>query len=251
MLLIRSLLFNIAFYLATILLGAACALTMPFPRKYVMAVSALWGRVCIRLFTLLVGGTYEVRGLENLAPDQSLIIAAKHMSVFETFALLTVVKDPLFIVKRELLWLPLFGWALAKGGMIAINRGARSKALRSMLERAKQRLAQNRRQLIIFPEGTRRPLDVEPEYKFGISHIYKVLKVPCNPVALNTGLFWPRRSFRRYPGKIIIEILPTIEPGLPQDVFFEKISTAIEQNSNRLIAEARSQAPHLPPRKNT
>ena len=243
MLFIRSLLYHIAFYIVTILLLFVCMLTLPFPRHAVIAVGRFWARLCTRLYILIVGGSYEVRGREHLPQDQSLIMASKHMSVFETFSLVPLVKDPLFILKRELMWIPLFGWSVARGEMIPINRGARSKALKDMLTSARERMRETR-QLIIFPEGTRRPVDGEPIYKFGISHVYKALDVPCYPVALNTGLFWPRKSFILYPGKIIVEILPPIEPGLEQDVFFETISTVIEENSNRLIAEARAENKH-------
>lgn len=246
MLLIRSLLFHIAFYLVTAVLVLACMLTLPFPRQGVITIGRLWGMVCAKMFTWIVGGSYEVRGLDLLPKDQSIILAAKHMSVFETFSLVPITQDPLFILKRELTLIPLFGWAVAKGDMIPIDRGARSKVLRIMLQRAKEKMSEKNRQLIIFPEGTRRPLDAEPHYKYGISHIYKALDVPVYPVALNTGLFWTRQAFKLYPGKIIVEILPPIEPGLPQDVFFEQVSTTIEDNSNRLIAEARAESDILP-----
>jgi len=249
MLFLRSLLFNIAFYIVTALLVIVCMFTLVLPQRYVVYVGRLWGYICSWMFTIIVGGSYEIRGLEHFPKDESLILASKHMSVFETFALVPLVKNPLFILKRELLWIPLFGWAVAKGDMIPIDRGSRQKALKIMLERAREKIARKTRQLIIFPEGTRRPVDAEPHYKYGITHVYKAMNVRCYPVALNTGLFWPRRSFMRYPGKIIIEILPPIEPGLEADLFFETVSTTIEDNSQRLIAEARAENPLLDPTK--
>lgn len=243
MLLIRSLLFNIAFYVITAVLAIVCSLTSPFPQRVTMAVGRYWGVVCSKAFVWIVGGTYEVRGLENVPQDESLILASKHMSVFETFALAPLVKNPLFILKRELMMIPFFGWAVANSDMIPIDRGSRQKALKGMLKSAKAKIPG--RQLVIFPEGTRRPVDAEPHYKFGITHIYRALKVPCYPVALNTGLFWPRRTFMRYPGKIIVEFLPPIEPGLSGEAFFEQVTTTIETNSQRLIAEAREDNPLL------
>lgn len=240
MLFVRSLLYHFTFYVVTFILLIACLFALPMRRHGVIAIARYWAKLCSQLFTVIVGGSYEVRGLENLPQDQSLMLASKHMSVFETFALVPLVKDPLFILKRELMWIPLFGWAVARGEMIPINRGARAKALRDMLESAKQRMAE-KRQLIIFPEGTRRPVDGEPIYKYGISHVYKALNVPCYPVALNTGLAWPRHSFLLYPAKTIVEILPPIQPGLDQNVFFEQVVETIESNSNRLITEARAQ----------
>ncbi|WP_319532502.1 lysophospholipid acyltransferase family protein [uncultured Cohaesibacter sp.] len=245
MLLIRSLLFHIAFYSVTFVLVLACMFTLPFHRRHVIAISGIWGRVCTWLFSKIVGGSFEVRHQERIPRDQSLILACKHMSVYETFALLTIIDDPLFILKRELMWIPLFGWAVARGEMIPIDRGARSKTLKSMMQRAKERMKETR-QLIIFPEGTRRPVDAEPAYKYGIAYIYKELNVPCYPVAINTGLFWPRQSVLLYPGKVIFEVLPPIEPGLEQAAFFEQVSTMIEENSNRLIAEARAAGGGLP-----
>ena len=247
--LIRSALFHIAFYSITAILVLACMFTLPFSRRGVIIIARFWAKLVIKAFTTIVGGTYEVRGLHNLPHKTNLILAAKHMSVFETFALIPLIDDPLFILKRELMWVPFFGWAVAKGDMIPIDRGARSKALRIMLERARKKMANQVRQLIIFPEGTRRPVDAEPLYKYGISHIYKALDIPCYPVALNTGLFWPRKSFRLYPGKIIVEIFPAIEPGLEQNSFFEKVSSVIETNSDRLIAEARAESNKLPRKK--
>ncbi|SNY90803.1 1-acyl-sn-glycerol-3-phosphate acyltransferase [Cohaesibacter sp. ES.047] len=250
MLLIRSLLFHISFYCTTFFLLLVCLFVLPFHRRYIIAVANLWARVLIWLFNVIVGCTFEVRNRESLPQGEALILASKHMSVYETFALLAIVKDPLFILKRELMWIPLFGWAVAGGEMIPIDRGARSKVLKSMMQRTKERM-KDRRQLIIFPEGTRRPTDADPAYKYGISYIYRELNVPCYPVALNTGLFWPRQSVLLYPGKIIVEILPPIEPGLKQGVFFEQISTSIEENSNRLIAEARAAGGGKPAEKGT
>ena len=245
MLFVRSVLYHVAFYLVTFLLLIACMVALVLPSNVTVFIGRLWAYICTRLYSIIVGGSFEVRGRERLPENTSFILASKHMSTYETFALVPLVKNPLFILKRELMWIPLFGWAVAKGDMIPIDRGSRSKALKIMLERAKEKMARRTRQLIIFPEGTRRPLDVEPVYKYGISHIYKALDVPCFPVALNTGLFWPRQSFMLYPGHVVIEILPPIEPGLDQDVFFEEVSTTIEENSNRLIAEARAKNARL------
>jgi 1-acyl-sn-glycerol-3-phosphate acyltransferase len=247
MLIIRSMLFNIAFYLATALMLILSIATYPLPRRYLVRLAGIWAHVCARLFTVIVGGSYEVRGLDLLPKGQSIILAAKHMSAFETFALVPLVDDPLFILKRELLRYPLFGWVLLKTDMIPIDRSAGLKALRDMLKEARKKMTNNNRQLIIFPEGTRRRPDTEPAYKFGISHIYHALKVPCYPVALNTGLFWPKGSVIRRSGKIIIEILPPIEPGMEMRAFFEQLSETIESNSNRLISEARAASDTLPP----
>ncbi|SFO61583.1 1-acyl-sn-glycerol-3-phosphate acyltransferase [Cohaesibacter marisflavi] len=247
MLIIRSVLFNAAFYLSTALMLIISIFTYPLPRRYLIKLAGIWAKVCAWLFTTIVGGSYEVRGAEKIPKGQSIILASKHMSAFETFALVPLVDDPLFILKRELLRYPLFGWALLKTDMIPIDRSAGLKALRGMLLEARKKMTADSRQLIIFPEGTRRRPDTEPVYKFGISHIYHALEVPCYPVALNTGLFWPKGSPIRHSGKIIIEILPPIEPGMGMRPFFEQLSETIESHSNRLISEARAANKDLPP----
>ena len=246
MLIIRSMLFNVAFYLSTALMLILTIFTYPLPRRYLLKLAFIWAKVCVFLYTFIVGGSFEVRGAENLPKSKSIILASKHMSAFETFALIPLVDDPLFILKKELLRYPLFGWALLKTDMIPIDRSAGLKALRGMLVEARRKMTSDSRQLIIFPEGTRRRPDVEPQYKFGISHIYHALKVPCYPVALNTGLFWPKGTVIRRPGKIIIEILPPIDPGMEMRAFFEQLSDTIESHSNRLISEARDASDTLP-----
>lgn len=239
MLLLRSTLFNAAFYLNTAFLVFICLLTFVLPRYYIIQVIRFWGTSSTWLFKVIVGGTVEFRGVENI-PEGGIILASKHQSAWETFALLPFVRDPVYIFKRELLHIPFFGWCAIKGRMIPINRGKKSKALKQMLKRAKEEMAANR-QIVIYPEGTRRAVDSEPHYKFGIAHIYQVLKVPCVPVALNSGLFWPRRTFMRYPGKVIVQFLPPIQPGLKGQEFFDTLSDQIETTSNQLISEARAE----------
>jgi 1-acyl-sn-glycerol-3-phosphate acyltransferase len=126
---------------------------------------------------------------------------------------------------------------MVKGRMVPVDRSAGSQALLAMTERARIELA-DKRQLIIFPEGTRRPAGAEPRYKHGVAHLYAAEGVPCVPVALNSGLFWPRRSIRRFPGTVVLEILDPIAPGLDKEVFFERLRHDIETATARLIAEA-------------
>ncbi len=247
MLFLRSALFNTAFYLNTAFLVTICMITFVLPRYYIIQVIRFWGTSTAWLFKVIVGGTVEFRGKENI-PEGGIIMASKHQSAWETAALLPLVKDPVYIFKRELQHIPFFGWCSIKAGMIPINRGQKSKALKQMLKRAKEEIADDR-QIIIYPEGTRRPVDSEPQYKFGITSIYQILKVPCVPVALNSGLFWPRRSFMRYPGKMIVQILPPIEPGLKGQEFFDTLTEQIESTSNALLAEAREEdRPYLAPK---
>ena len=240
---VRSILFNILFYLNLVLLLLAALVTLVLPRRAVLKMAELWGRVSVWLLRVVCGTKVELRGLENL-PKGALIVAAKHQSTWETFALLKLFDDFTFIVKRELMWIPIFGWCMWKGGMIPVDRGAGSQTLEKMTERARQEIRSGR-QLIIFPEGTRRAPDAEPRYKYGVAHLYAEVGVPCVPVALNSGLFWPRRAFLRLPGTIVVEFLPPIAPGLDKDTFFRRLQSDIETATARLIAEGRAELKRL------
>ncbi len=180
----------------------------------------------------------EWRGIEK-TPKGPCIVACKHQSLWETFSLYALLDDPVYVLKRELMWVPLFGWYMRKAGLIPIDRSAGMAALARMTARARQALIGDRpRQLVIFPEGTRRSPGAEPSYKPGIIHLYKKAGVPCVPLALNSGLFWPRRSLLRLPGTIVAEVLDPIPPGLDKDAFFTRLQDAIETTSARLIREA-------------
>jgi len=236
--LVRSIAFNVLFYLNTALYLIIALPTFFMPYRAIIAVAKSWGRSNLRLLRIVVGITYEVRGRDKI-PRGPVIVAAKHQSAWETFALVPLFDNPVFILKRELQWLPIFGWLTIKGRMVPVDRSAGSQALTAMVERARIELADNR-QLIIFPEGTRRPAGAEPRYKFGVAHLYAAEGVPCIPIALNSGLFWPRRSIRMRPGKVLVEVLDPIEPGLDKDVFFKRLKDAIETATARLIAEAKT-----------
>jgi 1-acyl-sn-glycerol-3-phosphate acyltransferase len=136
------------------------------------------------------------------------------------------------------MWIPFFGWYAWKAGMIAVDRRRGSQALLDMNASARRELARNR-QIIIFPEGTRRPPGAEPRYKYGVAHLYAEMGVPCLPIALNSGLFWPRRSLRRYPGTVRVEVLDLIPPGLGKEAFFERLQRAVEAATARLVAIGR------------
>ena len=186
-------------------------------RRAVIRLAQLWGRVTLWLLRVVGGITVEFRGVENIPPGP-LLVAAKHQSALETLALVTAFPDFAYILKRELLWIPLIGWFLSRSGMVAIDRSKGARAMAAMNEAAAQAIRDGR-QLIIFPEGTRRPPGAPPAYKLGITHLYAALGVPCLPVALNTGLHWPRRSLVRRPGTSVIEFLSPIPPGLDRAAF--------------------------------
>jgi 1-acyl-sn-glycerol-3-phosphate acyltransferase len=236
--LVRSIAFNVLFYLNTLIYLIAALPTFFMPYRAIIAVAKSWGRTNLVLLRVVAGIDYEIRGREKI-PKGPIIIAAKHQSAWETFALLPLVDSPVFILKRELQWIPIFGWLTIKGRMVPVHRGGGAQTLAAMIERARIELADNR-QLIIFPEGTRRPAGAEPRYKVGVAHLYIAEGVPCVPIALNSGLFWPRRSLRRFPGTVVAEILDPIPPGLDKDAFFERLQHDIEGATARLIAEGRT-----------
>jgi 1-acyl-sn-glycerol-3-phosphate acyltransferase len=235
----RSILFNILFYLNLGILLIAAIPTLLMPPQAIIEMAKLWGRTSLWLLRVVCGTRYEFRGLDRI-PSGPLIVAAKHQSTWETFALLSLFKHPIFIIKRELTWIPLFGWFTIKGKMIAVDRGAGSQALAAMTKRARE-VIRGGRQLFIFPEGTRRAAGAEPRYKFGVAHLYDVIGVPCVPVALNSGLFWPRRSLIRLPGTIVVEFLEPIPPGLDKDAFFSRMQDEIETATARLVAEGEAE----------
>lgn len=232
---IRSIVFNAAFYLVTFAYLIVALPTFFMPRRAILEVAKLWGRTNLWLLRAICGITVDWRGLDKI-PSGPLIVAAKHQSAWETFALLSQFDDPTYILKRELQWIPVWGWLAVKARMIPVDRGAGAQALSAMAERARAEMAAGR-QIIIFPEGTRRAPGAEPRYKFGVAYLYSELGVPCVPIALNSGLFWPRRSFRRFPGTVRVEVLDPIPPGLSRDVFSARLQDEIESATARLIAE--------------
>lgn len=245
MLILRSLVFNLLFYvnLALWLVFAAFPALL-LPRRALLAVTVAWANTALWLMRVVAGTSYEITGRENI-PAGGIVVAAKHQSFWETFVMMTLFKDPVFILKRELIWIPFFGWCLHKFKMIPVDRGGRARALAQVTRRAKVELRDNGRQLLIFPEGTRRPAGAPPAYKFGVAHLYAELKLPCLPVALNSGLYWPRRKFLRRPGTIRLEILPPIAPGLDKVAFQALLQDTIETASDRLLAQGRSELARL------
>jgi 1-acyl-sn-glycerol-3-phosphate acyltransferase len=234
-LVVRSIVFNFLFYLNLVVQIIAALPTLVMPRRAILAVARFWARTNLWLLRVVCGIKVEFRGLAKIPPGP-LLVASKHQSLWETFALLLILPDPAYIMKRELMWIPFFGWYACKAGMIPIDRGKRSQALADMNARARRELARHR-QIIIFPEGTRRRPGAEPKYKYGVAHLYQETGVSCLPIALNSGLFWPRRSLRRYPGTIRVEVLDPIPPGLGRDAFFGRLQGEIEASSARLLAE--------------
>jgi 1-acyl-sn-glycerol-3-phosphate acyltransferase len=236
---LRSLVYNVLFYALLVFWILVALPTFLMPPRAFMVVAKAWSRSSVWLMGAICGTKVEYRGLDKI-PGGPLIVASKHQSMWETFALLQFFDSPLFIYKRELKWIPFFGWYLMKSKMIGIDRGAGGRALLNMTRRAGAEVRAGR-QLIIFPEGTRTPVDAPPNYKTGIAQIYVDCGVACLPVALNSGLFWPRRTFMRYPGTLVVEFLDPLPPGLKRREFIERVSTVIEAATNRIVAAAREE----------
>jgi 1-acyl-sn-glycerol-3-phosphate acyltransferase len=202
-----------------------------------MAALKLWARTSLWLLRVICGTRMEVRGAAHI-PHGAALVAGKHQSFWETFAILPLLDDPCMVLKKELTLIPLFGWFALKFRMIAVERSAGSAALRNLVKRGKQEVEAGR-QIVIMPEGTRKGPDDLPDYKPGAAALYAQLGVPCVPFGLNAGLFWPRRKFMRYPGTIVIEFLPALPPGLPRGEFQRRLQEAIESSTLALVAEAR------------
>jgi 1-acyl-sn-glycerol-3-phosphate acyltransferase len=234
---VRSVVFNILFYINLALHLVATVPAIVLPKRAMIGIAKSWGHTSNWLLRVICGLKTEYVGLEKI-PEGPLIVASKHQSIWETFSLMPLFSDPTFVLKRELMWLPFFGWGLWKAGMIPVDRGKGSQALAAMTKKAAIEVRSGR-QLIIFPEGTRRPPGAEPKYKFGVAYLYAEIGVPCLPIALNSGLFWGRRQFLRYPGTIRLEVLDPIQPGLDKQAFFQRLQSDLETATARLIDEGR------------
>lgn len=241
---IRSVIFNAFMFVYALLSVIVMTLSLPFPRPVLMSIVRAWPRVSAPLFRILVGIRHEFRGTENI-PDGLFILAAKHQSAWDTMAFYWVLDDAAFVLKKELLDLPLYGWCARKARVIGVDRSGGAKALRSMVEQAKAALEEGR-PVVIFPEGTRTAPGQRSTFHPGIAAIYTRLDVPVVPVALNSGLFWGRRSFIKYPGCIVVEFLPPIQPGMERRAFMAALVESIETACDRLNAEAMQKFPHLP-----
>jgi 1-acyl-sn-glycerol-3-phosphate acyltransferase len=240
---IRSLIFNILFYPIFLFWAIIALPTLVLPRAALLRVASWWAKTNILLMRLVCGIKVEFRGAEKI-PKGPLLVASKHQSMWETISLLHFFDAPFFVLKRELRRIPLFGLFLIKADMIAIDRKAGGRALMAIMKRAIAEVRRGR-QFVIFPEGTRTAPGAPPDYKRGVIQIYADCGVPCLPVALNSGLFWPRRTFMRYPGTLVVEFLDPIPPNLPREEFFNRLRSVIEEASDRLVAAGRAEQAKL------
>jgi 1-acyl-sn-glycerol-3-phosphate acyltransferase len=232
----RSLLFNALFYLNVIVLMIVALPTFVLPYRFLRPFIRTYSRTSLWLLRVVCGTKVEWRGTSKI-PEGACIVACKHQSLWETFSLYAVLEDPAYVLKRELMWIPLFGWYMGRAGLIPIDRGAGVSALQRMTARARASLERGR-QIVIFPEGTRRPPGAAPTYKPGVAYLYGKAGVACVPLALNSGLFWPRRSLLRFPGTILVEVLDPIAPGLDSRAFLARLQSVLEDATTRLIQES-------------
>ena len=234
----RSAVFNLALWSWTAIMLVAAMPWLAFPPRFMLAHSRAWMRGVQFLLATIVGLDYEVRGLPG-APRPA-VYAFKHQSAWETLAIHLLLDGAAIALKRELTQIPLFGWTLLHAGMIRVDRRGGPRALRSLVQGGRAALARGA-PIVIFPEGTRVRPEERRDYQPGVAALYRQLDCPVVPVALNSGEFWPRRSFVKRPGRIVVEFLPAIEPGLERKAFMAELRDRLESATDRLVAEARRQ----------
>ena len=234
MLFLRSAAFNLVFYAMSVVIVIAATPCLVLPRRFTLYAMEAWSHLTLWLLRVIVGTRYEVRGE---LPRGGVLVASKHQSMWDTIVMTAILKDPAMVLKRELLWIPFYGWYAQKARMIAIDRGAAAAAIRRLVSQGKAAVAEGR-PVVIFPEGTRSAPGSKLEYKPGVAALYRQLGVECVPAAVNSGLFWARRGFARKPGTIVIEFLEPIPPGLDRKSFMETLETRVETAAARLAGEA-------------
>ncbi len=234
MIFLKSLFFNILLFGGIIF---ACIISFPllfFRDKYMICAGKILSKYIVYLLKIFISVSVDFKGTENLKKHDKYFVASAHQSMFETFALQTVLSGPVFILKKELIKIPFFGWCLKKIGAIAIVRETATKENLNFFDRILHQINKSNRPLLIFPQGTRVPYKERPAFKKGVARIYDALGLPCIPVALNTGKVWPKNSFNKYPGKITISFLSPIEPGLKKEDFLEKLQKVIYEEIDSL-----------------
>ncbi|HEX3673665.1 MAG TPA: lysophospholipid acyltransferase family protein [Rhizomicrobium sp.] len=236
MVLTRSTLFFVYFIAVSAIIFIGVLPTLVMPRQAVIHASRFWSRCVFWGARVLAGQRFEIRGTP---PQSGVLVASKHMSLWDTIALYLALYDAAFVLKRELLRIPFYGWYIKKAGIIAIDRGGHASALRKMAADSRAAFAAGR-SVLIFPEGTRQLPGAAPAYKPGVAGLYGQIDVPCVPVALNSGLFWSGPlGFIKKPGAMVLEFLEPIPPGLKRQEFMATLETRIETATAKLVDEGR------------
>jgi 1-acyl-sn-glycerol-3-phosphate acyltransferase len=234
---LRSLAFNLCFWVWTVAIQVpGLVLLLPgVPRLWIISAGRVWIAGVMALLRRVAGIDDRVRGLDNL-PDGPCLIASKHQSAWDTLIFNLILADPSFVVKRELLHLPFFGWYLRRYGVVGVDRAGGAQALKRMVQESRA-IARTGRKIVIFPEGTRvKPGETRP-YHPGVAALYRDLGLPVVPVALTSGDHWGRRAFRKVPGTIELEFCPPIPAGLSRKAFMNRLSTDLETATERLRGE--------------
>ena len=232
---VRSLLFAALFYLLSTVTALAMTPLLLGRRRWVVQAIGVWGRVTAFLLRVVCNIRVEIHGREHM-PTGPALIAAKHQGMFDTVAPFGFLPDACYVLKKELLVIPFYGWYSIKGGMIAVDRGGHAAALKKLVRDTRARMAEDR-QVIIFPEGTRKDPGSVPDYKPGIAALYRDLELPCTPLATNSGVHWPAHGFLRRPGTIVFQFLEPIPAGLKRGEFMKELQGRIEAASDALLAE--------------
>jgi 1-acyl-sn-glycerol-3-phosphate acyltransferase len=234
LILIRSLIFTAYFYLLSFVVVILMIPAAIVSRAWLIEWVRFWNRATIAGLKVICGVRVEIRGREHL-PTGAALIAGKHQCMLDAFTPYSYLPDPCLVMKKELAWIPFFGWYTQRAGSIVIDREAHAQALRKLLTDARDRMT-HARQLVIFPEGHRQDPGATPDYKPGIAALYRDLGLPCLPVATNSGVHWPAHGFLRKPGVIVYEYLEPIPAGLKRAAFMELLESRIETASNALLA---------------
>ena len=231
---LRNLLFSIIFFSGIIFISIIFLPALVLPQKFVLAGGKLmgyWTSFCLRT---ILSVKIKVLGNENIIQNRKFFIAASHQSMFETFYLQTIFNSPVFILKKELILIPIFGWYLKKIGSISIKRNKISKDNLSFFDDINKVLTNSKRPLIIFPQGTRVKPEERPPFKKGVARIYEELKISCQPVAINSGYVWPKRGSKTPNKQITISILPSIDYQIEKNEFVNNLEKKIYSELNRI-----------------
>ena len=225
--LIRSLLFNIFLYLGIVIVFILALPTLVLPNRIVLYFGKFLALYIIVILRIFLNTKVIFHGIDNLKKERKFFIASAHQSMFETFVLQAPIDFPIFILKKELLRIPLFGWYLKKIGSVEIIRNTTTKENLSFFDKVKESINESNRPLLIFPQGTRVKFDDRVPFKKGVGRIYESLNIPCVPVSLDSGKVWPKNSFMKYPGNINISFLEPINPGLEKNIFTKTLEDKI------------------------
>ena len=227
MLLLRSLLFNFFLYLGIISIFLIALPTLFLPVKFTLLCGKLLGHYVILIIKVILSTKVEILGVNNIPKNEKYFVASAHQSMFETFALQAVLDYPVFILKKELLSIPIFGWYLKKIKSIEIVRDTTTKDNLNFFKKVAEIIKNENRPLLIFPQGTRVSTNEKIPFKKGVGRIYEALNISCVPIALNSGNVWPKKGIMKYPGKITISLLEPIKPGLNRDEFINSLESKV------------------------